>query len=145
MKSKSFLGFISIVFILCTNLSHARSYDQLTDDDIQYLAEMQMLTSTGRGYFAMATNEHFVNWKGVTEYCSGSDVKQKFNFPVMVTIRPTGEVGHVLINPMGQKLEGKLEDFVSCMGKTLMACTYPEHPFPIFYFKFKAADSIEIY
>ena len=143
MKSNFFPSFILVICILCANLSYARSYDQLTDDDIQYLAEMQMLTRTGRGYFAMATKEHFVNWKGVMEYCSGLDMHQEFTFPVTVTIRPSGDVGHVSINPMGQKLEGKLNDFVNCMGKTLMACTYPKHPFPIFYFKFKATDSIE--
>src|SRR5688572_12768021 len=140
LKNVLYVSFLVFAFNAFPHL-HAKSLHELDFEESLYLAEIQNLTSTGKGYLSLALAEHAKNWKEIIPKCSGLVEKQQFRFPIMVVIRPSGDVGNVLIDAPHDS--DHMMGFINCIGENLMQSTYPVHPFPAYYFKFQAVNSFE--
>lgn len=138
MKKIKYTAILIYSLIAFASYAFAKNISELSHEDMIYLADIEMHTATGRGYFVSALSDHSENWKEVMEICSPLSKKEKFGVEIVLAIRPSGEVTHISIDSRKAKLE--LEPFFNCIGENLMRGGYPEHPFSVYYFKFLATD-----
>jgi hypothetical protein len=120
----------------------AKNINELSHEDMVYLADIGMHTATGRGYFLTALPDHSENWAEVMKICTPLIKNKKFEAQIALAIRSNGEVAHVSIDPKKSGKKVKFERFFNCLGENLMRGGYPEHPFSIYYLKFLATDKV---
>jgi hypothetical protein len=122
--------------------ARAGSYAQLGYDDMSYLAELAMQTSSGRAYAMQLLPDHTENWQQVMEICSSSFRKEKFNIPIVLVIQPSGSVGHLSLDASALSNNKRAVKFSNCIGENLARGMYPPHPFPAYFFKFNAMNEL---
>jgi hypothetical protein len=136
-----FVASISLFMAFIFSVS-AKNINELSHEDMVYLADIGMYTATGRGYFLTAMSDHSENWAEVMTICAPLVKNRKFEAQIALAIRPSGEVAHLSIDPKKSGKKLKFEPFFNCLGENLMRGGYPEHPFSIYYLKFLAADKV---
>jgi hypothetical protein len=120
----------------------AKNINELSHEDMVYLADIGMHTATGRGYFLTALPDHSEIWGEVMKICSPLAKAKKFAIQIVLAIKSNGETANLSMDLGQSQSKFELEQFFNCLGENLMRGGYPEHPFPIYYLKFLATDKV---